>query len=1017
MPDVNITPTNKRAKGYGDHTIKFVGEVSLRLVHNSVNVSHIFLVVDHNHVSLLGRDVCDKLDLRVAVPDKVNKVNEVSSNVLCKYKDFLSPEYKSNVQVEISLPIDSNKRPIFCKARSAPLKFRELVKTELSRLECNGVITRVFRSKWACPIVSVLKPNGQIRICGDYSLTVNKCMDTVQYPLPTADEVISQIGTAKVFSKVDLQEAYMQLPLDESSKEQTTINTGEGLFRFNFLPYGVASSPALFQAFITQVLAGVEDIVIYQDDILLASSDNNKHCILLDTVLGKLKAAGVKVNSKKSAYFMSSIKYLGFVFDQAGVRPNPDKIKPILEAPAPNNVQQLQSYIGLCTFYSRFIPNFSTVMAPMYKLLRKGVSFKWGGEQKQSFLEVKASFKSNKVLRSFDPKLPTALETDSSSYGIGAVLLQLHGDAWHPVQFVSRTLNNAERNYSQIEREALSVVFGTQRLRQYLLGIKFIIKNDHRALQKLLASDAPTPTKCSARLQRWALRLSQFNYRFEYVKGSHQLNSDFLSRFPLKETEESIEPYEIIFALQSMDESPITCDLVKQHTDSDKNLVLLKQYIRYGFPSNLPTSLSKFKSLSDELSIMKGCIMFRNRVFIPSSLRTRVLSLMHSGHPGINAMKSSIRSLVWYPGIDNDVTSVVKQCKMCQMNRPKPSQNATVQWPIPNRVWSRVHIDHFFFESKICLIAIDSLSKYIECEVVPSVSAADTIQAMRLIFSRQGLCDVCVSDNSTSFTASEFKTFLRDNRIHHMTPPPYNSYSNGQAERAVRVIKDLLKKNKNGSFQSRLANVLLHYRSTPHTVTGSPPCVSLNKRKYVTIKDRINPLYVPCVKENLKVLPNYSVGQSVLALNLRDGPKWYQSKIVSVDGVNTYTVYIVDLDTTWRRHTHQLLPCITDNSTSNSKSKNLPSLISVPNCNTNVAVSSTPVVSNDQYCDDVSIPGVSNSTNENSTPVSNANVENDVQDSIVNPNPNVHNDVISSNPVILRRSTRIRKPVVRYDPV
>lgn len=1019
MSDVNLRPTNKRAKGYNNQSIQFVGEADLHFKYNNTKLLHTFLIVESNHVSLLGRDICDKLNLHVAVPD--NNVNNVSNSnncaVLAKYKDYLSPNFKSNVNHKVNLPIKPDARPIFCKARPTPLRFRESVKCEIERLESSGIITRVYQSKWACPIVTVVKPNGKLRICGDYSLTVNKSIDSVQYPLPTINEIISRIGNATVYSQIDMCQAYLQLKIDDESKEYTTINTGFGLYTYNCLPFGVSCSPFLFQAFISQVLSGVDNVIAYQDDILIASTDRESHNVLLDTVLSKLKHAGVKINVDKSSFFQSSVKYLGFVFDEKGVRPSPNKVKPILDAPAPQNIQQLQSFIGLCNFYSRFIRNFSTVMTPLYKLLRKNIKFCWGTEQQSSFDLIKGLFKTNKVLKLFNPTLPTALETDSSSYGIGSVLLQLHNNQWCPVQFASRTLNSAERNYSQIEREALSIVFGTQSFRQYLLGINFKILNDHKPLQKLLGAHSPVPLRCSSRIQRWSLRLSQFNYTLNYVKGVQNVNSDFLSRFPLPETEETHEPYELVFVVNTIEDTPISCDIVCKHTDADKNLTLLKQYIRFGFPTHVSKCLSEFKSISTELSIMKGCIMYRNRVFIPISLRNRAMSLFHAGHPGINSMKSTIRSLVWYPGIDNDVTNVVKQCNTCQENRPKPSQNSTVQWPSANRVWSRIHIDHFFFENKICLVAIDSLSKYIECEIVPSVSAFDTIQAMKLIFSRHGFPDFIVSDNATSFTAVEFKTFLKSNGIHHMTPPPYNPYSNGQAERSVRVLKDLLRKNKNGSFCARLANVLLHYRTTPHSVTGITPCVSLNNRKYVTLKDRINPLYVPSVKDKSKILPAFSVGDKVLALNLREGPKWYRSIISNVEGINTFSVYIPSLDTTWRRHSNQLLHCNSKPSTSdnhivpNNPSALIHEPIVIPNNqldnNNDLPLPVIPIQNNDETSiNDDARNYESNIATNDPPPVNAANVPPPVDNNV--PPVTVH--------VPLRRSARIRKPVVRYEP-
>ena len=209
---------------------------------------------------------------------------------------------------------------------------------------------------------------------------------------------------------------------------------------------------------------------------------------------------------------------------------------------------------------------------------------------------IKHLFKSDRVLRTFDPKLETACQVDASSVGLGAVLLQKYSDGWYPVQFASRSLNSAERNYSQIEREGLSVIFGCERFRNFLLGSKFTIINDHKPLRKLFAVSSPVPVSCSARLQRWKLRLSQFDYVFEYLKGSENVNADFLSRFPLPETTEINEPYEVIFVVEKLNEMPLTCKDIQIHTDKDKNLFKLKNYILDGSPSKLDDELASFKN-------------------------------------------------------------------------------------------------------------------------------------------------------------------------------------------------------------------------------------------------------------------------------------------------------------------------------------------------------------------------------------------------------------------------------------
>ena len=530
-----INTSSIKARSYGDHAVEFLGEAQLLCKFNGQKFWHTFQVVSNSHVSLLGRDAGKKLNMRIC-SDAGSEIFSLGSNVLNKFDGYLNENFQSNVNSEVTLKLDENATPVFMKARTVPVRYRKLVKIELDRLENSGVISRVFESDWASPMVCVMKPNGQLRLCGDYSATLNKNMRTFQYPLPSVEYVTSCIGNSKVYSVCDLQNAYLQLKLSGQSKGLTTLNTPEGLYQYNYLPFGISSSPGIFQSFISKTLKGLKNVIAYQDDLLIFSNNEVEHEKDLSKVLQCLRDAGVKLNVKKCKFFMKSVKFLGFIYGEAGVSPCADKVEAILKAPSPTNVVQVQSFLGLCTFYSKFINNFSTVLSPIYKLLHKNTKFVWGPEQVRSFNEIKSLFRKGGMLKLFDPQLDTALEADASCYGLGAVLLQKHGNEWLPVQFASRTLNASEKNYSVIERESLAVIFGCEKFRHYLLGVNFILRSDHKPLKDLFNFQSGIPSKCSPRIHRWSLGLQQFKFNIEYIKGKENVASDFLSRFPLNET-------------------------------------------------------------------------------------------------------------------------------------------------------------------------------------------------------------------------------------------------------------------------------------------------------------------------------------------------------------------------------------------------------------------------------------------------------------------------------------------------
>ena len=896
-----------QAKAYDSAEIKFLGEVMLNFRYKKHNFQHKFLVVDNDNVCLLGRDLCQKLNIKLSLPSK--NIFSVK-NVLHKYDDYLSDKFSSCVQKKVKFNIKEGVQPVFCKARTVPLRYRKLVSEELSRLEKAGIVSKVLTSEWGSPTVNVFKAgSNKVRICGDFSMTLNKHMIMARFPLPSIEEVSSKVGNAKYFSVIDLSNAFQQLPLEEESKKYTTICTSEGMYFYNFLPFGTCSSPGIFQSFSCEVLAGIENVLIYQDDLLLLNETSDQHSETLDKVLGALKNAGLKINRDKSQFFASEVKYLGHIFNESGVHMDPEKIRAIVEAPVPKNVKEVQSFIGLANYYNRFIKNFSNVFAPLYDLIKKNAVFKWGKEENKCFEIIKKLFScKNLVLKSFDQNIETALEVDASSTGIGATLLQKHGKYWLPVMFASRTLNKSERNYSQIEREGLSVLFGCEKFKKYLLGTEFILRNDHLPLKKLFSSNNCIPQNCSARLIRWALRLSQFKFNFEYIKGIDNTNADFLSRLPLNESVDSHEPYELVFALNHFDKMPITLSDIIRETNNDENLLKLKSYIINGFPGKLDTELSEFSKVTSNLSISKDCILFENRVYIPKILRNDILKLFHENHPGISAMRQISRALIWYPCMDKDIVNFVKSCPHCQNNQVKPPQNNTLEWPKSTARFQRIHADHFFFEDKIFFIVIDTFSRYIECAMVPSVSSNCTIEVLREIFARNGLPGTLVTDNSTSFVSAEFQEFMDKNKIIHMTSPAWHPPSNGPAENSVRIIKQLLKKNTHGSMRTRLSQALFHHRTAPHSVTKIPPSVALNGRKYITLRDRINPLNVPNLsrKEVEKTITNFEIGENVLVLNSRPGPKWFRGIITEKLGRNIYNVKVFEFDSIWCRHANQL---------------------------------------------------------------------------------------------------------------
>lgn len=302
-----------------------------------------------------------------------------------------------------------------------------------------------------------------------------------------------------------------------------------------------------------------------------------------------------------------------------------------------------------------------------------------------------------------------------------------------PIGYASRTLSAAEQNYSQIEKEGLACIFGVKKFHNYLFGRSFELITDHKPLLGLLKEDKAVPTQASARIKRWSLFLSNYEYTLSFRNTTAHANADALSRLPLKSQPSNVyTPPELVLLTEHLAESPVTADLIQTWTRKDPDLSKLLQYIQSGWPGTVDPSLSTFASKKEELTSLNGCILLGTRVLIPKPGREAVLQELHCGHPGITKMRSLARMFVWWPSIDSDIEMSVRRCPDCQSVQPSPSVAPLHPWKWPTRPWARLHIDFAGpFQNKIFL---DAHSKWVEAMVVSSTSSAAAITELRTLF-------------------------------------------------------------------------------------------------------------------------------------------------------------------------------------------------------------------------------------------------------------------------------------------
>lgn len=874
--DISLCKTQITLKSvFGGHG-RVLGKITVPVEGNNT-VHYLELVVvamdmDGDTIPLLGRPWLNKLSpkwredlsnlhLVVKSLNVFNSCNQVSE-LQREFPKVFSKDTTGNIEGFVAdVVLKEGATPIFHKAYEVPYAVKALVGEELKRLEQNRVLKKVSRSQWASPLVVVpKKEKGSVRLCVDFKVTVNRFVDTEHYPLPRVDDIFASLGNAKVFTVLDLSNAYLQLKISEKAQEILTVNTHLGLYQFTRLPYGITSAPAIFQSVMDQVLCGIPKVKCYLDDVLIVDETLEGNKRTLKMVLKRLESHNIRINLGKCKFYKSEVEYLGHVIDSSGIHPHPNKVEAVVKAPAPSNLSQLQSYLGLLNFYNRFLPNLASEIKPLHKLLEKGSKWSWTADCQKAFELSKELLVGSQLLVPYDPEREMIVSCDASHYGVGAVLSHRIDGIEKPVMFVSSTLSKTEQGYAQVEKEALAIIFGVKRFHKFIFGHKFRLVSDHSSLRTILGSKKGIPTLAAARLQRWAIILSTYMYEIEYRKGKDLANADAMSRLPMPS--KSVEEHRCQFSAvnwvcsewnSKFAESPCTAKEIAHYSAQDIVISRVMLSTQQGWANGevVDPGLKPYFSRRSELSIDENCLTWGNRVVIPERLRNHVLSLLHDQHPGVVRMKALARSHIWWPGIDNDIESMVLSCEACQLSRPSEKRGPLQNWPTPYRHWQRVHLDFAKLENTMLLILVDSYSKWLEVFVMKQTTAQNVIEKLRGVIATFGFPELLVSDNGPPFCSQELKIFCESNGIRLSHSPPYHPASNGLAERNVRTVKEVLTKynigtdkldrGKNLTLQHRIDNFLLHFRNTPTTTTNSSPAEIMFKYKPRTKLSMLHP--------------------------------------------------------------------------------------------------------------------------------------------------------------------------------
>ena len=563
--------TNKVARSVTGEKINFEGEVISKVTLKNKTLK-LRMFVLKNTGNLFGTDWIQQFQLWDSpISAYCQRIENLSAEAEKLKKDLKEsfPKVFSNelgrcTKMKASFELIENKNPVFKRKRSVPFASLEKINAELDRLVEKGILTPVDYSEWAAPTVYVKKKSREIRVCADFSTGLNDALKDHHYPLPTPEEVFTKLNGGKLFSKIDLSEAYLQIPVEDDSSKLLCISTHRGLLKFNRLPFGIKVAPSIFQQVIDTMLNGLEFSIGYLDDILMKSTNVGEHREHVNKVFERISDFGFTLKESKCEFFLEEIKYLGHIIDKDGRRPDPERSIAIKNMPEPNNVTQLQSFLGLANYYEKFIPSMHKLRAPLNELLKKDSKWEWSADCQSAFDNLKTKLTSELFLTHFNPELKTIVASDASSYGIGACILHKMPDgSMKPIAHASRTLLPAEKNYSQIEKEALGIVFAMTKFHRYLHGRHFILQTDHKPLITIFGSKKGLPTYTANRLQRWGTILLNYDFEMEFLPSKRIGHADGLSRLIPKYT----EPLEdtVIASLRSeYDYSKVLCNTIKE---------------------------------------------------------------------------------------------------------------------------------------------------------------------------------------------------------------------------------------------------------------------------------------------------------------------------------------------------------------------------------------------------------------------------------------------------------------------
>ncbi|KAK9397281.1 hypothetical protein NXF25_020642 [Crotalus adamanteus] len=741
--------------------------------------------------------------------------------------DCLPPHRRTDCAIELA---PGAKLP---KPRMYPMTFAELqeLRKYIDKNLARGFIEPA-RSRIAAPVIFQGKKDGGLRLCVDFRGLNAVCIDQV-YPLPLMKDLLTHLAAGKIFTKLDLREAYYRVRIKEGDEWKTAFNCPLGSYQFKVMPFGLQGAPAVFMQLINEVLHDhlYRGVLVYLDDILIYSQTLEEHVQLVRTVLRKLLDANLYCKLLKCEFHKTRIDYLGFRVSAIGIEMDPSKVHSVLEWQAPRTRHQLQRFLGFANFYRQFIPSFADMALPLTQLLRTKTTtgkphpkqaLDWTVDCQWAFESLKRLFAKEPVLLHPDPSRPYVVQADASDVAVGALLMQRNGQGeLQPCAYTSKKFTDPERRWAVWEKEAFAIKWALSTWRHLLEGAQhpFEVWTDHRNLMVL-----QTPRRLAPKHVRWAQYFQRFRFSLKVVPGGKNFLADALSRLPQYDSKKE-QVIQTIVPICSMDPA---------QTEGCAKVVTLEEELQ----SVLLTD-PWLQANPGLLTHRDGLAWYRNRLYIPSELRHRVFHQCHdskvAGHFGFVKTLHLARRRFWWPSLRKDIERYVKECHICAQAKVVPKRPMGLLQSVSNpvRPWQDIGMD-FLVELPnvrgytVIWTVVDLFSKqahFVPCKGLPSARKLAKLFVQH-IYRLHGAPRRIISDRGVQFTARFWRQFLVSIGTTQGLSSAYHPCTNGAAERANAAISRYLRSYisyQQSDWIDFVPFAELAYNNAVHKSTGLTP--------------------------------------------------------------------------------------------------------------------------------------------------------------------------------------------------